>query len=173
MTDVNHNGIDDVIEAQEYKARAVNAKFKQQISYGIGAAMVFGLVSALGSLLKDSAVEAFLPAGGGLAAAALPIIGLVGLGIVGIGLLYLSAKYLSENTVLDQDLQAKQISAAAARGRVPVIERAVEPKTQGFPETSLAKADMPVMNTPTTSIGNERKLVDTIIARNDQLARVA
>ena len=158
----------DQEEAAAYKAQAVNAKFKQQISYGIGAAMVFGLVSVVVSvLLKDGMMGAFAVGGGGIAAAALPILGLVGLGAIGVGLLYLSAKYLSENTLRDQHLQARQISGAT-RGVAPVVIPVVAPKVQEFPQANTSKAEISEVNaaaTPTNFIGNERALSDTVVAR--------
>lgn len=173
MTDVNLNGIDDATEdareAEAYKSRAVSAKFKQQVSYGVGAAVVFGLVGAMAKALFDplllpSATLTFATATG-------PVLGLLALGAVGVGLLYLSAKYLSENTLLDQALQAKQIGAAT-RAKAPAIEQVVAPKVSNFPApmADAAALDAPALaaaneNTPTTRITNERALADTIVAR--------
>lgn len=140
MVDVNKNGIPDDEETRAYKSRAVNAKFSQQLSYGLGASMVFGLVGALAKSLLDVAVV-----NGSIAIA--PVLGLVGLGIMGVGLLYLSAKFLSENTVADQELQAKQISAAT-RGKAPatavepIKEKPVEFPAQGF-SSDKATPDVP------------------------------
>lgn len=180
MTDSNLNGIDDAMEdareAEAYKARAVSAKFKQQVSYGVGAAMVFGLVGAVATKLFSFAFPASLAGGGAVAGGAglavapfsIPaILGLVALGVVGVGLLYLSAHYLSENTVLDQALQAKQISAAT-HARAPAIEPIVAVKTNHFPTPDAL--DAPALaaaneNTPLTRITAERALADTIVAR--------
>ena len=162
-------------EAAEYRAKAVNSKFKQQIAYGAGAATVFGLVSGLvayllhaataGAAVGATATTATAATG---MAAALPILGLAGLAVLGVGLLYLSAKYLSENTISDQELQAKQI-CAATRGKAPeqAVAPMVAPKIQEFPEADAAKTE-----TPTTSITNERELADTVVSR-DTLARAA
>ena len=185
MTDSNLNGIDDAMEdareAEAYKSRAVSAKFKQQVSYGVGAAMVFGLVGAVATKLFSFAFPASLAGGGAVAGGAglavapfsIPaILGLVALGVVGVGLLYLSAHYLSENTVLDQALQAKQISAAT-HARAPAIEPIVAVKTNHFPTPDALEAPAPNVpalaaaneNTPLTRITAERALADTIVAR--------
>lgn len=172
MADTNKNGVDDMVEnAQqeaEYKARAVSAKFKQQVSYGVGAAVVFGVVGAGAKALFDGlfAQGAALT----LATATAPVLGLIALGVVGVGLLYLSAKYLSENTLLDQAMQAKQISFAS-RGKAHAVGHVVEPKVSNFPATAAVVADEAPLKTanddtvPKTSITAERTLADTMVAR--------
>ena len=184
MADTNMNGVEDATEnAQqeaEYKARAVSAKFKQQVSYGVGAAMVFGLVGAVATKLftfafpaQVAAVGAEAMAAGTVAAFSLPaILGLAALGVVGVGLLYLSAHYLAENTVLDQTMQAKQISFAS-KGKAQAVEQVVEPKVSNFPSAASAVAvDTAPTQTandnntvPQTSITPERSIADTIVAR--------
>ena len=159
MADLNHNGIDDALEAKLYKAQAVNAKFKQQVSYGIGAATVFGLVGAVAhAMINPLFVGGFTT----LSAAAVPVLGLAALATVGIGLLYLSAKYLSENIVLDQQLQANQISAATARARTQELVTGHAPKVEQFPDGVIAKTAAQNDNIPSTVIGNERELASTI-----------
>ena len=152
----------DTLEQQdvaEYKSQAVNAKFKQQVAYGLGAALVFGLVSAMAKTLFDTAL------GATAASAALPVLGLVALGVAGVGLLYLSAKFLSENTLLDQHLQAKQISSAT-RGHAHSITQGIETKGPEFPALSELKTENTFLNTaPSTVIGGERELADTITLR--------
>lgn len=146
----------DTGAAEAYKARATRAKFKQQVAYGIGAAMVFGLVTALAGGLKDMAITAATEVG---ASAFLPVLGLVALGALGVGLLYLSAQYLSENTLLDQALQARQIGAAT-RGHAPKIEQTVEAKPTLFPAAgalAAAPSAMEQENAPTP-----RVLADTV-----------
>lgn len=189
MADTNQNGVDDAtedaLEAAEYKSRAVNAKFKQQVSYGVGAAMVFGLVGAVATKLFGIAFPAEVAAVGaevtvGAAAAfSLPaVLGLAALGVVGVGLLYLSAHYLSENTVLDQAMQAKLINHAGrkrAQAVEPVIDKVTEPKVSNFPAESLAtdraqaaeiSASTQQNDTiPQTRITGERELAETMAAR--------
>ena len=170
-------------EEAEYRAKAVNSKFKQQIAYGAGAATVFGLVSGLVAYLLHAATAgaavstvaasgATVTAATGIAAA-LPVIGLVGLAVLGVGLLYLSAKYLSENTISDQALQAKQISAAT-RGHAPeaTVEPVVTPKLQEFPEVMNTKTES-MQTLPSTVISNERALADTVTARDTLAAWAA
>ena len=148
----------DTLEQQdvaEYKAQAVNAKFKQQVAYGLGAALVFGLVSAMAKTLFDTAALALAPtATAGAMAAAGPILGLVALGVAGVGLLYLSAKFLSENTLLDQHLQAKQISGAARE------RDHAKAHVQEFPAVAELKSEL-----PSTSISGARELADTVTPR--------
>lgn len=166
MANINKNGILDAQEAQYYRERSSNAKFKQQVAYGLGAASVFGLMTGVASKLFVAA----LPAAGGVAIG--PLLGLVALGVIGVGLLYLSAQYLSENTLLDQAMQAKQIDAAS-RGKAPAVEQVVEPKVSNFPSTALALAvDAAPTQTandndtvPKTSVTAERTLADTMLAR--------
>ncbi len=193
MADTNQNGVDDAtedaLEAEAYKARAVSAKFKQQVSYGVGAAMVFGLVGAVASTLFGFAfpTEVTTTAAAGLASGtaagtaatfSLPaVLGLVALGVVGVGLLYLSAHYLSENTVLDQAMQAKLISHAGrmrSQAMEPVIDKVTEPKVSNFPAASLApdmaegaqqSATQNNDAVPLTRITAERALADTMAAR--------
>lgn len=164
MADLDHNGIDDALEVRAYKEEAARGKFRQQISYGIGAAMVFGLFSGLAVKLVSVAATV-----GGAA----PIFGLVAMGVAGIGLLYLSAKFLSENTVLDQALQAKLITASQAQGKgqTVAIEPTVEkpdqfPAAQGLANTDVAgeavmngASDIP----KTTTL--ERQLSEPMITR--------
>lgn len=188
MADTNQNGVDDAtedaLEAAEYKSRAVNAKFKQQVSYGVGAAMVFGLVGAVATKLFSFAFPAQVAAVGGevaigtAAAFSLPaVLGLAALGVVGVGLLYLSAHYLSENTVLDQAMQAKLINHAGrkrAQAVEPVIDKVTEPKVSNFPSASLApdvaegaqqSATQNNDAVPQTRITAERELAETMAAR--------
>jgi hypothetical protein len=188
MADTNQNGVDDAaedaLEAEAYKARAVSAKFKQQVSYGVGAAMVFGLVGAVATKLFGFAFPAQVAAVGGevalgtAAAFSLPaVLGLAALGVVGVGLLYLSAHYLSENTVLDQAMQAKLISHAGrakTKAIEPAIEKVTEPKVSNFPSAALAPemADAAENSAtqnndvaPQTRITAERELADTMAAR--------
>ncbi len=188
MADLDNNGIDDDAEAAAYKAEAVNAKFRQTVASGIGAALVFGLVSAVGNALVVAANTAIYAAHATtfvtmISAAALPLMGLAALGVVGVSLLYLGAKFLSENTLLDQKLQATLINGAG-RGKEPVIEvtpPTVDTKPPGFPAAGmvadaaqdaaapadLAKDDAPAMAetpAPLTTIG-ERERSEPMIAR--------
>lgn len=194
MADTNRNGVDDAtedaLEAAEYKARAVSAKFKQQVTYGVGAAMVFGLVGAVASTLFGFAFPAEVTTTGATAVASataagtaatlsLPaVLGLVALGVVGVGLLYLSAHYLSENTVLDQAMQAKLINLTGrkrAQAAEPVIDKVTEPKVSNFPAESLAtdraqaaeiSASTQQNDTiPQTRITGGRELAETMAAR--------
>ena len=176
MTDYNLNGIDDAQEnaqqVAEYKSRAVAIKFRQQVSYGTGAAMVFGLVTAVAGKLFGIAFGASATGAATTTAVAssfaLPaILGLAVLGVVGVGLLYLSANYLSEGTVLDQTLQAKQISAATHH-RAPAVP-AIDGKVNNFPaQSALLDEAAPALTEaalPQTTISGERSLADTLVAR--------
>lgn len=143
MADINNNRIldDEVIAA--YKARAASGKFKQQIAYGIGAAMVFGLFAAISqALFRGAFGGAVAGAASTTGAAALgfwPIVGLAAIAAIGIGCLYLSAKYMSENTLNDQELQARQIQAA--QGRAPGLTAEPETPAPGFPAALPANLD--------------------------------
>jgi hypothetical protein len=116
----------DKAEAEAYKRRSARSKFEQQISYGVGAAFVFGLISAVAHGLVGT-----LPAMAewSLTMATLgPMAGLIGIGMVGIGCIFMSARLLSENTLLDQAMQAKQISAATrAHSPAPAVETPAPP----------------------------------------------
>ena len=179
MTDTNHNGVADELEA-EYTKEATGTRFKQQFAYGVGAAMVFGVVSAFaGYLFKLATAEAAPVVAGGARAAAgavvagasvVPAVGLVALAVMGIGLLYLSAKYLSENVVRDQALQARQIGAVT-KGKVKELEPEIQQPSGSFPAPTamtapdVAKHTLTDTNTPLTRITAERALADTIVAR--------
>ncbi|MDX2095997.1 MAG: hypothetical protein SFW64_08710 [Alphaproteobacteria bacterium] len=155
----------DTGAAEAYKARATRAKFKQQVSYGIGAAMVFGLVTALAGGLREMAfgeavgAAATTAAGAAASSTLLPILGLVALGALGVGLLYLSAQYLSENTLLDQALQARQIGVAT-RGHAPKIEPEVEAKPTLFPAAGALAAAPSAMEQENAPL--PRVLADTV-----------
>lgn len=153
LADVNNNGILDDDEAAAYKAHAASGKFKQQLAYGVGAAMVFGLFTAISQALFRSAFGGAVAGAAGTTAAATagtaatgaaalsfwPIVGLVAIAAIGIGCLYLSAKFLSENTLHDQDLQARQILAAQGRG--PSITEEITAPTPTFPAAQAAKTE--------------------------------
>ncbi|MES2984423.1 MAG: hypothetical protein V4735_04455 [Pseudomonadota bacterium] len=130
-TGVSENGILEKKEFEQFKARTVRLRFQQQMSYGIGAAMVFGLVGAIATKLF-----AILPAAAEMTLAAstvLPVLGLAAIGVLGIGCIYLSANWLSENTLLEQDLQAKKIGQAT---RTPTL--VVEPTVATMPSMQVA-----------------------------------
>ncbi len=110
----------------DYDARrSEQVKFKQQMALGIGGAMVFGLVSALGGGLvglTSSTASWTVP----LLAATLPVSGLAMaglglLGVVGVGAIFLGSKYLAESIRIDQDRQAQRIGKIAGFGPGPVV----------------------------------------------------
>ncbi|MFZ4541943.1 MAG: hypothetical protein ACOYNL_09115 [Rickettsiales bacterium] len=147
MDTVSQNGILRDEEFGRFKERTVKLRFMQQISYGLGAAMVFGLfTAAAGKLASLAAGAAATVSATGVAipavAASLPA--MIGLGVIalgGIALIYLSAKFLSENTLLEQDFQAKKIGLAA---RGPVLEQQLgnDGRTVQFPaQTQIFNAD--------------------------------
>ncbi len=148
MTEIVQEKTADEILAEEYKAKSINSKFKQVLAYGAGAAMVFGLVNALSGGLMSAVTHAFgsaalLASGAGIA----PVLGLVALGVIGMGLIYLSARFTAENTVLDNQLQAKQI--AVARGKAPEIAPVVTQPAPTIPATNSIP-DAPASTTPVT-----------------------
>ena len=126
MESVSQNGILKQEEFTKFKERTVGLRFKQQVSYGVGAAMVFGLISAFAKALIPETLA-------GLTLA--PALGLGAIAVVGVGLIYFSAKYLSESTLMEQDFQAKKIGMAA-RGQVRAQEQEPE-KPITFPATNL------------------------------------
>lgn len=117
----------------DYDARrSESVKFKQQMALGIGGAMVFGLVSALGGGLvglTSSAATWSVP----LIAATLPVSGLAMaglglLGVIGVGAIFLGSKYLAESIRIDQDRQAQRIGKIAGFGGiVPAVAPAPTP----------------------------------------------
>ncbi|MFM9889182.1 MAG: hypothetical protein ACKVOE_00860 [Rickettsiales bacterium] len=148
LADANNNGILDDDETAAYKSQAASGKFKQQLAYGVGAAMVFGLFTAISQSLFRSAfggavVGAAETTGAAVTGAAAisvwPIVGLVAIAALGIGCLYLSAKFLSENTLHDQELQARQIQAV--QGRAPGMAPEVEIPQPSFPSALPANLD--------------------------------
>jgi hypothetical protein len=134
MESVSQNGILKDEDFAKFKERTVGLRFRQQISYGLGAAMVFGLFTAVATQLVPMAIG-----GVGVAASIPAMIGLAGIAVIGMGLIYLSAKFLSENTLLEQDFQAKKIGAAA-RGVSPTMAPSVDQKPIPFPATASLDA---------------------------------
>lgn len=122
MDTVSQNGILKEDEFGRFKERTVKLRFMQQISYGLGAAMVFGLFTAVASKLVPLALGSAATATTAAVAASIPaMIGLGAIAVLGIGLIYMSANFLSENVLLEQDFQAKKIGLAA-RGTAPAQE---------------------------------------------------
>ncbi len=149
MDTVSQNGILKDDEFAKFKDRTVGLRFRQQISYGLGAAMVFGLFTGIATKLVPMALPVAM---GGVGVTAAAVMGLAGIAIVGMGLIYLSAKFLSENTLLEQDFQAKKIGAAA-RGVSPTMEQTVNQKPMGFPATaSLNAAPAMAAEQPSTKV---------------------
>lgn len=158
MESVSQNGLLKQEEFTKFKERTVGLRFKQQVSYGIGAAMVFGLIGGVVNLLGPLVGPAIAGGAWGMATAA--IVGLAAIPVVGISLIYLSAKFLSESTLMEQDFQAKKIGMAArGHGRAQEQE-----KPAPFPETTLLdKAELKDMSQPQTTISGERMLGDKVV----------
>lgn len=156
MKSVSQNGILEENEFGEFKARTVRLRFMQQISYGVGAAMVFGLITAVASRLVPDALG-----WGGAAAGLAPVlatVGLAGIALAGVGLIYLSAKFLSENTLLEQDFQAKKIGIAA-RGVSPTVEQPLPQRSDPSPLVGVEAAQVDSAKpVPVTQIEGARML---------------
>lgn len=154
MESVSQNGILKE-EFGKFKERTVKLRFMQQISYGVGAAMVFGLVTALANNLLF---------GSGLVAMTMgAAVGVGAIAAVGVGLIYMSAKFLSENTLLEQDFQAKKIGHAT-RAAQPTLEQSEVRKPEQFPARTVfdhAKTvpDAPVMQVQTQHAALEGRAV--------------
>lgn len=128
-------------QEQALRVRSTQTKFKQQLFLGMGSALVFGLISALGGKLF-----AMASVGEGLALA--PILGIAGIAVLGLGLLYLGSRFMAEAISFDQDTQARKIELA--RGKSPEISQTIAAPEQGQPhamglpfETAAYNAGMP------------------------------
>lgn len=104
-----------VSDQLDYDARlSERVKFKQQMALGVGGAMVFGLVGAIGHSLIGlmSATTTTTILGAAVATSTLAIGGLALLGVVGVGSIFMGSKYLAESIRIDQNRQAQQIGKA-------------------------------------------------------------
>lgn len=167
MESVSQNGLLKQEEFARFKERTVKLRFMQQISYGLGAAMVFGLFTALATKLAPLALGSaeIIAVGGAVipaVAASVPaMIGLAAIATLGIGLIYLSAKFLSENTLLEQDFQAKKIGMAT-RMQQPLVEQTIE-------QTAVTK---PTQFPTTVALNNAAQTPDTTITERSLQERV-
>ena len=142
-------------ELHAEQQRNADIRFKQTLFGGVGAAMIFGLVSAICTKLVPLAIGA-IQSGGLFTAAALgPIGGLVAVGAVGLGCIYFGSQLLSKVIMLEQESQARRIQEAKSRSTVPTLEPEVNKgngTVPGFTNVTPDAADLPSATVEASSI---------------------
>ncbi len=150
MAAVTENDILSKEEFEDYRARTARYRFMNQLLLGVGGATVFGIVGAVGHSLMAGLMTGQMATSTftlmGLSATTLAIGAIAALAVVGIGCVYAGSRFLTRNIIIDQDFQAKKISAAA-RGKSPEIEttpsQPTPPATLPVGAETLAQNEQP------------------------------